>query len=261
MTAPSPTLFPYEALSLQQICIQPVNGEAIKTFSGALTILSRIFACEEINLYIVMPYETGEMLKLVERANICDSGYIEPVLGYSISMGLDAESGKYDTLDSMSARIMEDELLNRLRFSRDEIAKSNALKDLARRMGLAGERQTVEAEGLPLNCKSFPTQPVNSEQDKKTASAKPESKPRKRETFTQEAAAKAIGCSTSCIKKWERGEHTPADYPGRGDLVALQMFAARYKAQRAANRTARNMRRASTGHDIDGYGEVYETDT
>lgn len=115
------------------------------------------------------------------------------------------------------------------------------------------------------NSNAAPTMPTPegmvSEQDKETASAKPESKPRKRKTITQRAAAKAIGCSESCIKKWERGEGMPHGYPGRGDLVALQMFAAQYRAQKAANKTARNMRRASTGYNIDSYGEPYETDT
>lgn len=140
MTAPSPTLFPYEALSLQQICIQPVNGEAIKTFSGALTILSRIFACEEINLYIARPYETGEVLELAERASIFDLYRIEPALGCSIDMSLDAEGGEYDNMSSMLTRIMTDSLLNCLRFSREEMAKSRTLKDLAVRMGLVADR-------------------------------------------------------------------------------------------------------------------------
>lgn len=91
--------------------------------------------------------------------------------------------------------------------------------------------------------------------------AKPENNPRKRPPVTIRSAAKAIGCSESCIKKWERGEHMPQGYPGRHDLVALQMFAARYKAQKAANRTARNMCRASTGYDVDSYGESDETDS
>lgn len=139
MTAPSPTLFPYEALSLQQFCIQPVNGKTIETFSGALTILSRILTCEEIHLYIATPYETGEVLKLRERADILACYHIEPVSGCSISMSIDSESGEYDDMLSMLARIMTDELLSRLRFSRDEIARSSALKDLAKRMGLVAD--------------------------------------------------------------------------------------------------------------------------
>lgn len=139
MTAPSPTLFPYEALSLQQFCIQPVNGKTIETFSGALTILSRILTCEEIHLYIATPYETGEVLKLRERADILACYHIEPVSGCSISMSIDSESGEYDDMPSMLARIMTDELLSRLRFSRDEIARSSALKDLAKRMGLVAD--------------------------------------------------------------------------------------------------------------------------
>ena len=99
--------------------------------------------------------------------------------------------------------------------------------------------------------------PVSKPQKVKTA----EPKPRKRATVTISAAALAVGCSESCIKKWERGESMPNGYPGRDDLVALHMFAAKYKAQKAANRTSRNMRRASTGYDIDSYGESYETDT
>ncbi len=99
--------------------------------------------------------------------------------------------------------------------------------------------------------------PVSKPQKVKTA----EPKPRKRATVTISAAALAVGCSESCIKKWERGESMPTGYPGRDDLVALHMFAAKYKAQKAANRTSRNMRRASTGYDIDSYGESYETDT
>lgn len=141
MPSPSPILFPREALSLHQICTQPAEGKAIETFSGALTILSRILACEEINLYIATPYETGEMLKLIDRADILGRYHIEPVLGYSISMCLDAESGNYDTLDSMSARIMEDELLNSLRFPKNEIAIN--LKDLAERMDLTSNNGLI----------------------------------------------------------------------------------------------------------------------
>lgn len=134
-------------------------------------------------------------------------------------------------------------------------------KDLREFMRLAGERQIVEAEGLPLNDNLIATQPVNYGHSNETKSAKPKPKNKKREVFTQEAAAKAIGCSQSCIKKWERGEGMPHGYPGRGDLVALQMFAAQYRSQKAANKIARNMRRASTGYNIDSYGEPYETDT
>lgn len=148
MPSPSPILFPREALSLHQICTQPAEGKAIETFSGALTILSRILACEEINLYIATPYETGEMLKLIDRADILGRYHIEPVLGYSISMCLDAESGKYDTLDSMSARIMEDELLNSLRFPKNEIAIN--LKDLAERMDLASNNGLIPVN-IPIS--------------------------------------------------------------------------------------------------------------
>ena len=99
--------------------------------------------------------------------------------------------------------------------------------------------------------------PVSKPQKVKTA----EPKPRKRATVTISAAALVVGVSESCIKKWERGESTPTGYPGRDDLLALHRFAAKYTSQKAANRTARNMRRASTGYDIDSYGESYETDT
>lgn len=144
MSSPSTILFPHEALSLHQICTQPAKGKTIETFSGALTILSRILACEEINLYIATPYETGEVLRLRERADILDRYHIEPVLGYSISMCFDAESGKYDTLDSMSARILEDELLSSLRFPKNEIAIN--LKDLAERMD-----STSNNDLIPVN--------------------------------------------------------------------------------------------------------------
>ena len=140
MTAPSPTLFPYEGLSLQQICTQPVKGKIIESFSGALTTLSRILSCEEINLYIATPYETGEVLKLAERASIFDRYRIEPALGCSIDMSIDAECGEYDNMSSMLTRIMTDSLLNCLRFSREEMAKSRTLKDLAVRMGLVADR-------------------------------------------------------------------------------------------------------------------------
>lgn len=141
MSSPSTILFPHEALSLHQICTQPAKGKAIETFSGALTILSRIWACEEIHLYIATPYETGEVLKLIDRSDILDSHHIEPVLGYSISMCFDAESGKYDTLDSMSARIMKDDLLSSLCFPKSEIAIN--LRDLAERMDLTSNNGLI----------------------------------------------------------------------------------------------------------------------
>ncbi len=125
-------LSPHEAISLEQICIDPADGPKIETFSGALNILRRIMGCDEIHLYITRHYETGEVLELQDRAGIEKICFIAPVLGCSISMSLDAESGEYDTPVAMLDRIRDDEFLDTVRFSRQEIAI--AFKDLAPRV-------------------------------------------------------------------------------------------------------------------------------
>ena len=68
--------------------------------------------CDEIHLYITRRYETGEVLELQDRAGIEKICFIEPVLGCSISMSLDAESGEYDTPVAMLDRIRDDEFLD-----------------------------------------------------------------------------------------------------------------------------------------------------
>ena len=57
--------------------------------------------------------------------------------------------------------------------------------------------------------------------------AAPAAKTRKRGGVTQKEAAKICGVSVSTIRAWDRGEHTPEGYPGRGDAVLLRAFAAR----------------------------------
>lgn len=59
------------------------------------------------------------------------------------------------------------------------------------------------------------------------ANGTPGAKARKRGGVTQKEAATLIGVSVSTIRTWERGEHTPEGYPGRGDAVLLRAFAGR----------------------------------
>lgn len=55
----------------------------------------------------------------------------------------------------------------------------------------------------------------------------PPKKARKRGGVTQKEAADICGYSVSMIRAWDRGEHTPEGYPGRGDAVLLKAFAGR----------------------------------
>lgn len=141
-------LSPHEAISLEEICIDPADGPKIETFSGALNILRRIMSCDEIRLYITRRYETGEVMELLDRAAIEKICFIEPILGCSISMSLDAESGEYDTPVAMLNRIRDDKFLNTVRFSRQEIA--SAFKDLAHRVA-APAAQPLTPVNIPYS--------------------------------------------------------------------------------------------------------------
>ena len=63
------------------------------------------------------------------------------------------------------------------------------------------------------------------------ADAAPANKPKtkKRQPVTQRDAAKLCNVTEKTIRRWEKGEATPEDYPGRGDAVALGAWAARRK--------------------------------
>lgn len=50
-------------------------------------------------------------------------------------------------------------------------------------------------------------------------------------------AAKTCHVSQSTIKKWDRGESTPAGYPGRYDLVALGMWQQSRASQKLVKKT------------------------
>ncbi|MGI6391566.1 MAG: hypothetical protein ACOX7Q_15465 [Kiritimatiellia bacterium] len=55
------------------------------------------------------------------------------------------------------------------------------------------------------------------------ADAAPANKPKtkQRQAVTQLEAAQLCNVTEKTIRRWEKGEATPEDYPGRGDAVAL----------------------------------------
>jgi hypothetical protein len=63
--------------------------------------------------------------------------------------------------------------------------------------------------------------------DTAPASSKPKTKQRQAVTLLE--AAQLCNVTEKTIRRWEKGEATPEDYPGRGDAVALGAWAARRK--------------------------------
>lgn len=63
--------------------------------------------------------------------------------------------------------------------------------------------------------------------DTAPASSKPKTKQRQAVTLLE--AAQLCNVTEKTIRRWEKGEATPEDYPGRGDAVALRAWAARRK--------------------------------
>ena len=63
--------------------------------------------------------------------------------------------------------------------------------------------------------------------DAATASIKPKTKQRQAVTLLE--AAQLCNVTEKTIRRWEKGEATPEEYPGRGDAVALRAWAARRK--------------------------------
>jgi hypothetical protein len=63
--------------------------------------------------------------------------------------------------------------------------------------------------------------------DTAPASSKPKTKQRQAVTLLE--AAQLCNVTEKTIRRWEKGEATPEEYPGRGDAVALRAWAARRK--------------------------------
>ena len=63
--------------------------------------------------------------------------------------------------------------------------------------------------------------------DAAPANSKPKTKQRQAVTLLE--AAQLCNVTEKTIRRWEKGEATPEDYPGRGDAVALGAWAARRK--------------------------------
>jgi DNA-binding transcriptional regulator YiaG len=60
----------------------------------------------------------------------------------------------------------------------------------------------------------------------KADAAQPSKKARKWQPVTLLEAAQLCNVTEKTIRRWEKGEATPEEYPGRGDAVALRAWAA-----------------------------------
>ena len=68
---------------------------------------------------------------------------------------------------------------------------------------------------------------------------------KKRQTTTQEKAAKLCGVSASTIRNWEKGIRCPESYPGRSSLTALIVWGQGYQDEKKLTSTARKIEKAS----------------
>ena len=59
-----------------------------------------------------------------------------------------------------------------------------------------------------------------------------EHQPQTRQAILQKQAAALIGVSVKEISRWDKGEHTPPDYPGRHNVYQLERFAEKYREKR-----------------------------
>ena len=59
-----------------------------------------------------------------------------------------------------------------------------------------------------------------------------EHQPKKRHAILQKQAAALIGVSVKEISRWDKGEHTPPDYPGRHNVYQLEKFAKEHREKR-----------------------------
>lgn len=125
----SRTLFPHEAISIEEICTQVPEERRIFNFSDALVILQRLLTEDAIHAYIIKSYPSGEAIELQDKAALLEYHNIEPNVGCSINMLFDADSGDYNNAETLLHRIRNDDFLNTLRFSKNEVAVS--FKDMA----------------------------------------------------------------------------------------------------------------------------------
>lgn len=70
-------------------------------------------------------------------------------------------------------------------------------------------------------------------------------KKQKRYPITQKAVSIMCGVSTRQIQKWEKGEQTPARYPGREDLAIVKAWAETYQQRKFLSKKARAMNHAA----------------
>ena len=125
----SRTLFPHDAISIEGICTQVPEERRISNFSDALVILQRLLTEDAIHVYITKSYPGGEAIELQDKAALLEYHNIEPNVGCSINMLFDADSGDYNNAETLLHRIRNDDFLNTLRFSKNEVAAS--FKDMA----------------------------------------------------------------------------------------------------------------------------------
>ncbi len=84
--------------------------------------------------------------------------------------------------------------------------------------------------------------------------------PIKRQAVKQDEMAQYCKVSVGTIKNWERGKHTPPNYPGRGDRTQALMFGNQYKGDRSFSRArtaGRRVERPETGHDMENLSGSY----
>lgn len=82
--------------------------------------------------------------------------------------------------------------------------------------------------------------------DAAPANNKPKTKQRQPVTLLE--AAQLCNVTEKTIRRWEKGEATPEDYPGRGDAVALGAWAARRKV---AAKLKRDLTKMTIVRDMD----------
>lgn len=125
----SRTLFPHEAISIEEICTQAPEGKRISNFSDALLILQRLLTENDVHVYRTKSYPWGEAIELQDKDTWLEYHKIKTHIGCSISMLFDADSGDYNNAETLLHRIRNDDFLNTLRFSKNEVAAS--FKDMA----------------------------------------------------------------------------------------------------------------------------------
>lgn len=112
--------------------------------------------------------------------------------------------------------------------------------ELEQRFSVQHETQTIEIEEVQLEMKA----PSSISRQGKTRKS--------HKAVSIKEAAQILGCGLTTIKRYDKGEGELAEhYPGRDSVTALRQFAARRSTHKATQRTAKEMRNAQTGYNLD----------